>query len=221
MFEEKVEDSLAGPIFVIDYPASLCPLTKQKPGNPDIFMGVKGQEFPAYDPRGFQGMGVAYATCNRGACHLRAWTPGIESTGEADPHTTDGKSEWVVHEQNRSTSHDATGLCLFVGGTGGPLETFVPITAAATGVDYTLDDFVKIGERTWNLERLFNLKAGLTKADDNLPKRLLNEPHTAGPSKGVTVDLDTMLPIYYSERGWDEEGVPTPEKLAELGLASI
>ena len=193
----------------------------EKLGNPDIFMGVKGQEFPAYDPRGFQGMGIAYATCNRGACHLRAWTPAIESSGETDPHTTDGKSEWVVQEQNRSTSHDATGLCLFTGFAGGALEAFVPVTAAATGVPYTVDDFVEIGERTWNLERLFNLKAGLTKADDTLPKRLLKEPHKEGPSAGVTVDLDTMLPIYYAERGWDEDGVPTPEKLAELGLASM
>ncbi|GIS60248.1 MAG: hypothetical protein CM1200mP2_24730 [Planctomycetaceae bacterium] len=84
-----------------------------------------------------------------------------------------------------------------------------------------MDDFETIGEKTWNLERLWNLKAGLTKADDNLPKRLLSEPHTDGPSAGVTVDLDAMLPVYYSERGWDEEGVPTEEKLAELGLASM
>ena len=188
--------------------------------HPEVFMGSKGQEFPAYDPRGFQGMGVAYATCNRGACHLRAWTPGIE-TSEMDPHTTDGKSEWVVHEQHRSTAHDNTGLCLFVGFAGGGLETFVPITAAATGIPYTLDDFVKIGERTWNLERLWNQRAGLGRADDTLPKRLLEEGHKDGPAKGVTVDLDTMLPVYYKERGWDEEGRPTPEKLAELGLASL
>jgi aldehyde:ferredoxin oxidoreductase len=188
--------------------------------HPEVFMGSKGQEFPAYDPRGFQGMGVAYATCNRGACHLRAWTPGIE-TSEMDPHTTDGKSEWVVHEQHRSTAHDNTGLCLFVGFAGGGLETFVPITAAATGIPYTLEDFVKIGERTWNLERLWNQRAGFGRADDTLPKRLLEEGHKDGPAKGVTVDLDTMLPVYYKERGWDEEGRPTPEKLAELGLASL
>jgi len=188
--------------------------------HPEVFMGSKGQEFPAYDPRGFQGMGVAYATCNRGACHLRAWTPGVESS-EMDPHTTQGKAEWVVHEQHRSTSHDNTGLCLFVGFAGGGLEAFIPITAAATGIPYTLDDFVKIGERTWNLERLWNLKAGFTKADDTLPKRLLKDGHKAGPSKGVTVDLDAMLPIYYEERGWDANGVPSNDKLAELGLASL
>jgi aldehyde:ferredoxin oxidoreductase len=196
-------------------------LMGEKFKHPEVFMGVKGQEFPAYDPRGFQGMGVAFATCNRGACHLRAWTPAIETTDEVDPHTPDGKSEWVVHEQHRTTAHDNTGLCLFVSAADGGLETFIPITAAATGIDYTLDDFVKIGERTWNLERLFNLKAGLTKADDNLPKRLLEEPHTEGPSAGVTVNLDAMLPIYYKERGWTEDGIPTDEKLAELGLASL
>ena len=188
--------------------------------HPEVFMGSKGQEFPAYDPRGFQGMGVAYATCNRGACHLRAWTPGVESS-DMEPHTTDGKSEWVVHEQHRSTAHDATGLCLFVGFAGGTLETFVPITAAATGIEYTIEDVIKIGERTWNMEKLWNLKAGLTKADDSLPKRLLNEGHKDGPAKGVTVDLETMLSDYYQARGWDEEGVPSPEKLAELGLASL
>lgn len=193
----------------------------EKFGRPEVFMGSKGQEFPAYDPRGFQGMGVAYATCNRGGCHLRAWTPGPETSGAMDPHTPDGKGEWVANEQNRTTVHDNTGICLFVGGAGGPLEMLVPCTAAATGVDYTIEDFVKIGERTWNLEKLFNLKAGLTKHDDSLPKRLLKEAHKAGPSAGVTVQLDKMLPNYYSERGWDSDGVPTPEKLAELGLSSM
>ncbi len=193
----------------------------EKLQHPEVFMGSKGQEFPAYDPRGFQGMGIAYATCNRGGCHLRAWTPGIESTGQADPHTTEGKSEWVVDQQDRTTAHDATGLCLFVGAAGAALESFVPCTAAATGIPFTLDDFVKIGERTWNLERLWNLKAGLTKADDSLPKRLLKEAHKSGPSAGVTVNLDAMLPIYYRERGWTEEGVPTKEKLKELGLATL
>jgi len=189
--------------------------------HPEIFMGVKGQEFPAYDPRGFQGMGIAYATCNRGACHLRAWTPGIETSGAMDPHTPVGKAEWVAAEQNRSTSHDATGICLFTGAAGGTLDDLAACTAAATGVSFDTDDFVKIGERTWNIERLWNLKAGLTSKDDNLPERLLKVPHKSGPAKGVVVHLDQMLPPYYKTRGWDEEGVPTKEKLSELGLAAI
>ena len=175
---------------------------------------------PAYDPRGFQGMGVAYATCNRGACHLRAWTPGLETSGKVNPHATAGKSEWVAEEQNRSTAHDATGICLFTG-VGSQLSDLVACTAAATGIPYTLDDFVKAGERTWNLERLWNLKAGLTAADDTLPQRLLKEGHKSGPAKGVVVHLDQMLPVYYQKRGWDADGVPTRAKLAELGLASV
>ncbi len=195
-------------------------LMGDKFNHPEIFMGVKGQEFPAYDPRGFQGMGVAYATCNRGACHLRAWTPGVETNGTFEPHATAGKAEWVAKEQNRSTSHDNTGVCLFTG-TGAPLDDIVACTAAATGIPYTIDDFVHIGERTWNLERLWNLKAGLTTADDTLPQRLLKVPHKSGPAKGVTVHLEEMLPVYYRTRGWDEQGVPTREKLATLGLASV
>ncbi|MCP4191891.1 MAG: aldehyde ferredoxin oxidoreductase family protein [Planctomycetaceae bacterium] len=193
----------------------------EKLKQPQVFMGSKGQEFPAYDPRGFQGMGVAYATCNRGGCHLRAWTPGPETSGEMDPHGTEGKGQWVAHEQDRTTAHDNTGLCLFVGGAGGPLETFVPCTAAATGVPFTIDAFLKAGERTWNLERIWNMKAGLTKADDSLPKRLLKEAHKTGPSAGVTVDLESMLIDYYQERGWDKEGAPSQEKLLELGLESL
>lgn len=189
--------------------------------HPEVFMGSKGQEFPAYDPRGFQGMGVAYATCNRGGCHLRAWTPGPETTGQMDPHTPDGKGQWVAGEQNRTTAHDNTGVCLFVGGTGGPLETLVPCTTAATGMEFGIEDFVKAGERTWNVERLWNLRAGFTKADDSLPQRLLKEAHKQGPSAGVTVNLAAMLPDYYRERGWDEEGVPSREKLVELGLESL
>ena len=188
---------------------------------PEVFMGSKGQEFPAYDPRAFQGMGVAYATCNRGGCHLRAWTPGPETTGQMDPHTPDGKGQWVAGEQDRTTAHDNTGVCLFVGGSGGPLETFVPCTAAATGVAFDFDAFVRAGERTWNVERVWNLRAGLTKADDSIPKRLIKQAHKQGPSAGVTVNLDAMLPDYYQERGWDKEGVPTAEKLAELGLESL
>ncbi len=190
----------------------------EKFGHPEVFMGVKGQEFPAYDPRGFQGMGIAYATCNRGACHLRAWTPIIEAFGVAPPHAPEGKGTFVAEEQNKSTAHDSTGLCLFVLFSGATAEDVIACMNAATGVDWTLEDYVKAGERIWNLEKLWNMKAGFTQADDNLPERLLKEPHKDGPAKGVVVHLDVMLPEYYAARGWTEKGEPTPEKLAELGL---
>lgn len=186
-------------------------------GHPEVFMGSKGQEFPAYDPRGFQGMGVAYATSNRGACHLRAWTPGIETT-TMDPHTPVGKGPWVADEQNRTTAHDNLGVCSFTGATGGSTEDMLPCVVAATGVPLTYQDLLKIGERTWNLERLFNLQAGLTRADDSLPRRLLEDGHQSGPAAGVTVDLEAMLQPYYKHRGWTPDGVPTPEKLADLAL---
>src|SRR5260370_39922091 len=164
-------------------------------------------------------MGSAYATCNRGGCHLRAWTPGVESNGASPPHATEGKAEWVAVEQNKSTAHDATGICLFTG-TGSKLDDLVACTAAATGVAYTVEDFVKAGERTWNLERLWNLKAGLTAADDTLPVRLLKDGHKSGPAKGVTIHIDQMPPVYYRTRSWDEHDVPTRQKLAELVMTS-
>ncbi len=192
----------------------------EKLNHPEVFMGSKGQEFPAYDPRAFQGMGVAYATCNRGGCHLRAWTPGIE-TSEMDPHTPVGKGEWVANEQNRTTVHDNTGVCAFTGSTGGAIEALLPCITAATGSDYTMDDLVAVGERTWNLERLFNLRAGLTRADDSIPQRLIKEAQKSGPAAGVTVQLDVMLDAYYRQREWTAEGVPTNDKLAEMGLESL
>lgn len=189
--------------------------------HPELFIGSKGQEFPAYDPRGFQAMGLGYATCNRGACHIRAWSIAYEASGQVDPYTPVGKAAWVSHEQNETTVTDNTGVCIFGRASGENVTYLASLTAAATGVPYNYAAFVKIGERTWNLERLWNLQAGFTAADDTIPKRHRETAFTAGPSKGVTVQLDVMLPEYYNGRGWNEAGVPSQEKLTELGLASL
>ncbi len=190
-------------------------------GHPELFMGVKGQEFPAYDPRGLQGMGLGYATSNRGACHLRAFTAGAEVFGKMDRTATEGKAELTKKLQDTgAAAYDAPGLCSFVDSATGPREV-APILAAATGVPYTVEEILKIGERIHNLERLWNLRAGFTAKDDTLPQRMLREPPPAGPSAGMVNRLPEMLPRYYEIRGWDAEGRPTPAKLAELGLATI
>lgn len=189
-------------------------------GHPEVFMGVRGQEFPAYDARGIQGMGLGYATSNRGACHLKSYTVSPEILGipmKLDPAATEGKPEIVKLFQDATSSVDATGLCLFLTfGVG--LEEMVPQLAAATGVPYTLEEVMRIGERIWNLERVWNMRAGDSGKEDALPKRLVAEPIPAGPMKGKVNRLGEMLPEYYRVRGWTPDGQPTAAKLIELGI---
>ena len=136
---------------------------------------------------------------------------------QVDPRATDGKAELCIAFQDISTAVDAVGLCIFLT-FGTTLESIRPILTAATGLDLTDEEFVRAGERIWNLEKLWNLKAGLSAADDTLPKRMLEEPIPAGPAAGEVNKLSEMLPAYYRARGWDEDGRPTQEKLTELGI---
>jgi aldehyde:ferredoxin oxidoreductase len=192
-------------------------------GHPELFMGVRGQEFPAYDARAIQGMGLGYATSNRGACHLKAYTVSPEILGipkKMDPYVTEGKAEIAKIFQDITCAVDATGLCLFLTfGVG--LEEMLPQLVAATGVPYTMESLTQAGERIWNLERLWNERAGVGKGHDVLPKRLLEEPIPSGPAKGKVSRLPEMLPEYYRLRGWTEDGVVTMEKRKELGLESV
>lgn len=197
-------------------------------GHPELFVGVKKLEMPAYDPRRLQGMGLNLATANRGGCHNKAYTPAYEAFAPPerlmDPSATEGKAAMVIRLQDTVTALDATGLCLFPQAAMSPpfqVEDMVAQLDAATGVEYTVDSFNLIGERIWNLERIFNLKAGFTKEDDTLPPRMLEEPLPDGPGKGQVCRLGEMLPEYYQLRGWDENGIPTPEKLSELGLENV
>jgi len=192
----------------------------RKFGQPGLFMGVKGQEFPAYDPRGAVGMGLQYATSNRGACHVRGYMIAPEILGiptKMDPYTPKDKAAMDIAFQNTVAALDSSGLCLFITFTIGAAELLAMLTSA-TGFDYDMDELLAAGERIWNLERLFNLRAGFTHKDDTLPKRMLREPMPAGPAKGQTVPLEKMLPEYYRLRGWDAQGRPTRKKLAALGL---
>lgn len=189
-------------------------------GHPELSMTVKKQEMPAYDCRGVQGMGLEYATSNRGGCHVRGYLTSPEVLGipqKLDPLVTTDKAAWLKTFQDLTAVVDSSGMCLFTTFALG-LPEISAMLRTATGVDYTDEEYLQAGERIWNLERIFNLKAGFTKADDTLPPRLLKEPMPSGPAKGKVVELDTMLSEYYQIRGWNKEGVPTEEKRKELSL---
>jgi aldehyde:ferredoxin oxidoreductase len=168
-------------------------------------------------------MGLAYATSNRGACHLRGYTISLEHFGnpiKLDPFTTKDKPYWLTILQNTTSFVDASGICLFSTFDMNPGEDVIAMVSEVMGESFGgPEDMLKIGERIWNLERVFNNAAGMTRADDSLPLRITTEPLTEGASKGHVVDLQPMLEEYYQVRGWDTQGQPTPEKLRELGLA--
>ena len=192
----------------------------EKYGQPELSMSVKGQEFPAYDARGIQGMGLTYATSNRGACHLRSYTVASEVLGipvKTDPLTTDGKPELVMAFQDATAAFDSSGLCIFTSFAWSLADIQPQIDAACEG-EWSLEKLSQVGERIWNMEKMFNLEAGLTKDDDRLPKRLTTEPAEMGPAKGLVSGVPEMLPKYYEIRGWDTEGHPKAETKARLGL---
>src|SRR5574343_702266 len=181
-----------------------------KYGYPELSMSVKGQEFPAYDSRGIQGMGLTYATSHRGACHLRSYTVASEGLGipvKTDPLTADGKPELVKAFQDATSVFDAAGVCIFTSFAWTLADVQPQVQAACEG-DWSMDKLNLVGERIWNMERQFNLAAGLTAADDDLPPRLKNEPAKTGPAKGLVNGIDKMKPEYYRIRGWDTNGVP-------------
>ncbi|MGB0659643.1 MAG: aldehyde ferredoxin oxidoreductase family protein [Mangrovicoccus sp.] len=192
----------------------------EKYGKPELSMTVKGQEFPAYDPRGIQGMGLTYATSNRGACHLRSYTVASEILGipeKTDPLATDGKAGLVKAFQDATAAVDSSGLCVFTT-FAWTLEDIAPQVDAACEGNWTIDKMLEVGERIWNMERVFNNRAGFTAADDKLPERLMKDAAKTGPAEGRVADLNIMLPEYYNLRGWTVDGVPTNETLERLAI---
>ena len=183
----------------------------EKYGHPELSMTVKGQEFAGYDSRALQGMGLGYATGNRGACHLKHDT----FAEDFDDQTGTGKAEPCKTSQDRQAAVDSTGVCMFVDWETDDFAT--QIDAACEG-SWDAARLFETGERIWNLERMFNLSAGFTAADDTLPDRLLKDPCPSGTAKGKVNELAKMLPEYYSLRGWTEDGRPTSETLERLGL---
>ncbi|MCQ5377591.1 MAG: aldehyde ferredoxin oxidoreductase C-terminal domain-containing protein, partial [Candidatus Methanomethylicia archaeon] len=193
-------------------------------GAQDFAVHVKGLEVPMHDPRAFKGMGLQYATSHRGACHLRGMFYHIEQ-GERVPDlgihkryerfTVEDKPQPVIAMQNWHDVLDSLIMCKFAIL---PPASVVAMLSMVTGHDYKLQEAIKAGERAYNLKRLINIRYGIGRKDDTLPKRMLSEPLPDGGCSGMVVELDKMLPEYYRLRGWDENGVPTPSKLVELGL---
>jgi aldehyde:ferredoxin oxidoreductase len=188
-------------------------------GMPEIAMTAKGQGIPAYDPRGLKGMGLGYATSNRGACHLRAYTPASELgliPLKTDPLAWKGKGELVKLLQDLFAFSDSLDLCKFSSFAEGA-EEYALQYSAMTGREFTADDVLHAGERIYNLERYYNNLAGFGEGSDTLPKRFLEEPSTMPGSEGHVCELDKMLEEYYDVRGWNN-GVVPEAKLKELEI---
>jgi aldehyde:ferredoxin oxidoreductase len=199
-------------------------------GSERFAMNVKGLELPAYDSRAVQITGLAYATANRGGDHITAYIQGptfldvpflcIPDSRIKDPLVADPEEVHVLVDlENVMGALDTMGACKFMGFCVAS-EEWVELVAHCLGREFTYDDMVKVGERAYNLARVFSVREGLTRADDTLPPRLLEEPLPEGLAEGkVNENLPAMLDKYYELRGWDKAtGKPTPEKLKELGL---
>ena len=198
-------------------------------GHPELAPVSKKQEFPGYEPRGAQAMGLAYATSPIGGSHMRGDPAYFELFGipeYMDPHQWQGKGKVTKAHQDFFAIIDSAGLCVFFAvrnlaakDLGVAPVGILEYMNAATGADYTLEELMQAGERIINAERLFLVKAGFTRKDDSLPKRLTEEPAPTGPAKGLVCHLQEMLDEYYKARGWTEDGLPGEEVLRRLGLA--
>jgi aldehyde:ferredoxin oxidoreductase len=197
-------------------------------GTERFAMNVKGLELPGYDSRAAKLTGLAFATANRGGCHITAFIESptflsvpyllVEESDVGDVLKEIPETAKVVKSMEDALAvFDADGGCKFTGMVT-TAEDWATLISCLTGWEFTASDYRKTGERIYNLERAYSIREGLTRKDDTLPKRLLEEPLPEGPAKGQVVHLEPLLDAYYKYRGWDQNGKPSPEKLRELGL---
>ncbi|MHA1915504.1 MAG: aldehyde ferredoxin oxidoreductase family protein [Promethearchaeota archaeon] len=192
----------------------------KKYGSIDYAMQVKGMEIPAYDPRGAFGHALNYAVSSRGACHLTGFLAALEILGApklVDRFSVNGKSDLLYLKQNQSAAEDSLVVCKFAGYAIG-FEFQARFLSTILDKKISGKDLITIGERIFNLERLFNIREGFTKEDDTLPTRFLEKPLEEGASKGKTVPLQQLVSDYYKVRQWDENGIPTDELLERLSI---
>jgi len=193
-------------------------------GSIDYCAHVKGVEMPMHDPRAFKGMGLQYATSNRGADHLYGLFFRIEQGQRVhdlkiyervDRFSYKGKGWMVAIMELWSEIQESMGICKFVDI---PPAHVAGLYTYATGIKRTVPELMKIAKRIFTLKRLFNIACGITRVDDTLPRRFLKEPLNEGGAKGEVVELEPMLKEYYEFMGWNDNGVPKREVLEELGL---
>ncbi|HRR54166.1 MAG TPA: aldehyde ferredoxin oxidoreductase C-terminal domain-containing protein, partial [Candidatus Methanomethylicus sp.] len=189
-------------------------------------MQAKGLEFPGHSARALRGMALGYATATRGGSHHDARPTG-EYAGASDRKAVEGKPAWVIGTQQMTTIGDSLVQCHFLERLLGFTLTpkYADMINPVTGFEYSFAELVDVAERILDLERAFNVRAGMTRKDDTLPKRTLEEPIPEGPSKGMYTDaktLDKMLDEFYGLKGWDPKtGIPTREKLVRMGLTDV
>lgn len=191
-------------------------------GVPELSMSVKKQEIPAYDARAIQGIGITYATSNRGGCHVRGYMISPEVLGlpeQLDRETVEGKAQWAKIFQDLTSVIDSMGMCLFSSFALGAPE-YAALLNAGTGTNYDVNGLLEVGDRIYNLERMFNKAAGMKPEDDRLPKRIAEDEIVNGPSKGMHSQIKLTLPQYYEARGW-KDAFPTEETLKRLGLEDL
>lgn len=186
----------------------------------DYAMQVKGLELAGYEPRGAKGMGLGYATSPRGGCHERGYLLGeVVGLGPGEnQYAYEGKGALVKTTQDAVAVKDALGFCV-LSSAGTSIEDLAELFSAVTGIERTADDLLQAGERICNLERLFNLREGFTRAQDALPRRFLKEAVKDSKGELHTIDIERLLDDYYLARGWDTDGKPLPETLKRLGIA--
>jgi len=196
----------------------------------DFAIEVKGLELPAHDPRAYFSVAVGYATSNRGACHLQAYSHGFENSisipelGYPEPldrFAVQGKGILVAKLQNLMCLFDSLKLCKFSLGAGVRMTNIIEWLNYVTGWDIEQEEFLLIGERLFNLKRLYNIRCGMTRKDDVIPQRILTQPRREGGAPFSLPPLNKMLNEYYEYRDWDKEGIPTKKKIKELGLQTF
>jgi aldehyde:ferredoxin oxidoreductase len=187
-------------------------------GSERFAIHVKGLELPGVEPRGSWGMALAFATADRGGCHQRAWTPTAELKGILPRFSTEGVARFVKEAQDERAVCFSLVLCDFVPFS---IEDFAELLYNTTGINLSPEEYMLTGERIWNLTRMFNIREGISRKDDILPPRIMEEASPTGPAAGKLISkeiLDSMLDEYYRLRGWDQDGIPEPSTLRRLRL---